>query len=472
MSSKKSVSVIKASCTISGQPINNENKIKVCAYARVSTEKDEQLNSLETQCSFYTSYISSNPEWELVNIYFDEGISGLNTKYRAGFNQMITDAIAGKIDLILTKSISRFARNTVDTLTTIRTLKNLGIAVYFEKENINTLDSKGEFVLTLMSSFAQEESKSISENVKWAIRKNFAEGKFAMPYSCFLGYKRGTEKFEMVIDKEQAKVVRMIYRLFFEGNSVKQIAKHLGNEKIPSPSGKDKWRGSSVISILRNEKYCGDALLQKKYVYDIFSKKSKKNKGELDQYFIKNSHPGIIKHETYEEAQLRLKTKYKTYNSKYLFSGLIQCDLCKRYYRANFLYYKCYKEPVFKWECSGKYHKVIRCKNIILYDEQLHSIMSFVFDTIIEKYKSVFEDINIILEKLIKNKRRLNSLKKKVLKNNLKYSKIEHKVFFRIIIYKIEIKENSVMIIHLIDNSSIEYEVKKWSYSKHKAKLE
>ena len=197
-------------------------KRKVAAYARVSTDSEEQLSSYEAQVDYYTRYIQSKSNWEFVEIYTDEGISATNTKRRDGFKRMIKDALDKKIDLIITKSVSRFARNTVDTLTTIRKLKEKGVEVYFEKENIYTLDSKGELLITLMSSLAQEESRSISENVTWGQRKRFADGKVSMPYKHFLGYEKGENGSPKLIEKE-AKIVRLIYRMFLEGKTISAI---------------------------------------------------------------------------------------------------------------------------------------------------------------------------------------------------------------------------------------------------------
>lgn len=237
-------------------------KKRVAAYARVSTDTEEQLTSYEAQVDYYTRYIQSKDEWNFVGIYTDEGISATSTKKREGFNRMIKDALDGHIDMIITKSVSRFARNTVDTLTTVRQLKEKGVEVYFEKENIYTLDSKGELLITIMSSLAQEESRSISENVTWGQRKRFADGKVSLPYKRFLGYKKGEDGLPKIVESE-AKIVRMIYILFLEGKTTCGIAKLLTESFIPTPSGKQKWQTSTVASILQNEKYKGDALLQK-----------------------------------------------------------------------------------------------------------------------------------------------------------------------------------------------------------------
>jgi DNA invertase Pin-like site-specific DNA recombinase len=236
---------------------------RVAAYARVSTDNDEQLTSYEAQVDYYTRHIKSNPAWDFINVYSDEGISATSTKKRDGFNRMIADALEGKIDLIITKSVSRFARNTVDTLTIVRQLKEKGVEVYFEKENIFTLDSKGELLITIMSSLAQEESRSISENVTWGHRKRFADGKLMLPYGRFLGYEKGEDGLPKIVEKE-AGVVRFIYKRFLEGKTIPGIARELTESRIPTPS-KRSLAANTVLSILQNEKYKGHAMLQKSF---------------------------------------------------------------------------------------------------------------------------------------------------------------------------------------------------------------
>lgn len=271
----------------------NVAKRRTAGYARVSTDSDEQFTSYEAQIDYYTQFIKKNPEWEFVRVYTDEGISGTNTKHRDGFNQMIEDALAGQIDLIVTKSVSRFARNTVDSLVTVRKLKEKGVEVFFEKENIYTLDSKGELLITIMSSLAQEESRSISENVTWGQRKRFSDGKVSLPYKQFLGYRKGADDLPEIVPEEAA-LVRRIYSMFMHGKTTCTIARQLTSEGIPTPAGKSKWQSSTVGSILTNEKYKGAALLQKKFTVDFLTKTMKKNEGEVPQYFIEHSHPAII----------------------------------------------------------------------------------------------------------------------------------------------------------------------------------
>lgn len=341
---------------------NTVRKRRVAAYARVSTDSSEQLTSYEAQVDFYTRHIKSNPDWEFVSVYTDEGISGTDTKGRVGFNQMIEDALAGKIDLILTKSISRFARNTVDSLTTIRKLKEQKIEVYFEKENIYTLDAKGEVMLTIMSSLAQEESRSISENVTWGIRKNMADGKITLAYKYFLGYEKGEDGLPKIVE-EEAKIVREIYQLFLESYTLRKIADTLTKRGVPTPRGKKVWSVSTVKSILTNEKYKGDALLQKTYTTDFLTKKVKKNDGEIPQYYIQNSHPAIIDPETFdlvqEEMQRRYPNRHKLHRAS-PFSAKLICEDCGGFYGRKVWHSNSkYKKSV--WFCNRKYDNATSC---------------------------------------------------------------------------------------------------------------
>ena len=318
-------------------PIASVQKRRVAAYARVSTDSDEQLTSYEAQVDYYTHYIKERPDWTFAGMYADEGISGTNTKRREGFNQMITDALAGKIDLIVTKSVSRFARNTVDSLTTVRKLKEKGVEVYFQKENIYTLDSKGELLITIMSSLAQEESRSISENVTWGCRKRFADGKVSMPYKNFLGYRKGGNG-EPEIVPEEAEVVRRIYRLFLEGQTPYGIKQILEAEHIPTPTGKQTWQPATILSILTNEKYKGDALLQKTFCTDFLTKKMKVNEGEVPQYYVENSHPAIIEPEVFDMAQdelARRKQAGRSHHGTSCFAGKLVCGCCGGLYGSK-----------------------------------------------------------------------------------------------------------------------------------------
>ena len=351
----RAVTVIPATISrFTANPINDQRKRRVAGYARVSTDNEEQLTSYEAQVDYYTNYIKGRDDWEFAGLYTDEGISATNTKKREGFNRMVADALAGKIDLIVTKSVSRFARNTVDSLTTVRNLKEKGIEVYFEKENIWTLDSKGELLITIMSSLAQEESRSISENVTWGQRKRFSDGKVCVPYSRFLGYDKG-EDGVLKINEEEAVTVRLIYRMFLDGYSPYAIAKHLTTEGILSPGGKKKWNRNSIKSILSNEKYKGDALLQKSYTVDFLTKKKKINEGEIPQYYVENAHEAIIEPVVFEMVQQELSRRRSGANRHSgigPFSSRIKCGECGSWYGSKV------------WHSNSKYRRTIyQCNN-------------------------------------------------------------------------------------------------------------
>ena len=364
MSQQFNVTVIPASLDISSISHGHirKKKKKVAAYARVSTDDEEQQTSYRNQTSYYTEYIQSNPDWEFVKVYTDEGVTGTNTKKREGFKAMVADALTGKIDLIITKSVSRFARNTVDSLMTIRTLKEHGIEVYFEKENIYTLDSKGEFLITIMSSIAQEESRSISENVTWGKRKGFKDGKVSLAYKRFLGLKKG-EDGRPAVDQEQAQTVRKIFRLFLLGCAPLAIATHLTEEEIPTPTGKSKWSAQVIMSILSNEKYKGDAILQKTFTVDYLTHETKVNEGEVPQYYVKNSHEAIIDPDIFDIVQYELKfwrenSRFMT--SKYPFSSKLRCATCGEYFVSRVLHTKSkYEKRV--WQCKSRSTKGKAC---------------------------------------------------------------------------------------------------------------
>lgn len=275
---------------------------RAAAYARVSTAHEEQLTSYAEQIGYYTNYIKERSDLEFAGVYTDEGITGTSTKHREGFKRMIADALAGKIDLIIAKSVSRFARNTIDSLTTIRLLKEHNVECYFEKENIHTFDSRGELLLTIMAAIAQEESRSVSQNCTWGQRKRFSDGKVTVPFKRFLGYDRSKDG-SLVVNEEQAATVRRIYDEFLQGSTPYAIAKGLTEDGIPTPGGKEIWSKNVVKSILTNEKYKGDALLQKVFTVDYLTKVKKKNEGELAQYYVEGSHEAIIPPETWEKVQ-------------------------------------------------------------------------------------------------------------------------------------------------------------------------
>ncbi|MCR4586590.1 MAG: recombinase family protein [Lachnospiraceae bacterium] len=344
------------------KPINKVKKRRVAGYARVSTDSDEQATSYEAQMEYYTNYIAARPDWEFAGMYSDEGISATNTTKRDGFKQMVKDAMRGKIDLILTKSVSRFARNTVDSLTTVRKLKDKGVEIYFEKENIWTLDAKGELLITIMSSLAQEESRSISENVKWGVRKRFSDGQVSVSFTRFLGYDRG-ENGEFVINEKQAVIVRYIYKRYLEGASTIMIAKELSQKGIKTVTGKDEWDPSTISSILTNEKYKGDALCQKCYIKDFLSHKPVKNNGEVPQYYVENHHEAIITPEQFALVQDEMKWRkgQKKYNANHTMGARIVCGACGENFGPKIWHSNDkYRRVVF--QCNGKNFRKNKCQ--------------------------------------------------------------------------------------------------------------
>lgn len=382
-------------------PINSRTKRKVAAYARVSTDMEEQLTSYEAQVDYYTSYIKSREDWEFVNVYTDEGITGTSTKHREGFKQMVRDALDGKIDLIITKSVSRFARNTVDSLTTIRQLKENGTECYFEKENIWTFDGKGELLLTIMSSIAQEEARSISENCTWGQRKRFADGKVSIPFKSVLGYDRGADG-NLVINQEQAKLVRRIYGMFLQGQSAYAIARILNDENISTPTGRGKWYMSTVKSILTNEKYKGDALLQKTYTEDFLTKKKKINKGEVQQYYVKNNHEAIIEPEVFDMVQKLMgqtKSGKNRQSSVSIFSSKIRCGECGSWYGSK-VWHSNDKYRRVVWQCNHKFDNEKKCRTPHLDEEKIKQVFVSAMNKLITSKEQILSDFEIIKEKL------------------------------------------------------------------------
>ena len=289
----------------SGAGQEEKPKLRVAAYCRVSTDSDEQATSYEAQVEHYTEYIQKNPDWVLAGIYADDGISGTNTKKRTEFNRMIVACMDGEIDMVITKSISRFARNTLDCLKYIRQLKDRSIPVYFEKESINTMDAKGEVLITIMASLAQQESQSLSQNVKLGLQFRYQNGQVQVNHNRFLGYTKDAEG-NLVIDPEQAEVVKRIYREYLDGYSMDKIAAGLEADGILTVAGKTKWHTSTINKILRNEKYIGDALLQKTYTTDFLSKTRVKNNGLVPQYYVEGNHEAIIPREVFLKVQEEL----------------------------------------------------------------------------------------------------------------------------------------------------------------------
>ena len=396
--------VTKIPATISkytATPINSRKKRKVAGYARVSTDHEDQITSYEAQVDYYTNYIKSRPDWEFVSIYTDEGISATNTKKREGFKRMIADAKAGCIDLIITKSVSRFARNTVDSLTTIRELKDMGIEVYFEKENIWTLDSKGELLISIISSIAQEESRSISENVTWGQRKRFADGKVSFPYSRVLGLDKGTDG-QIVIDEEQAETVRLIFKLFLEGMSPYAVAKELTERGIKTSTGKDKWNQATIRRMLSQEKYKGDALLQKEFTIDYLQHKMVKNEGQVPQYYVEGNHEAIISPEVFDMVQAELERRKRSTGSRYsgvsIFSNKVKCGDCGGWYGSKV------------WHSNDKYRRIIyrcnhkygdeKCKTPHITEDEIKALFVKAFNELLSEKEEILSNLRLIREML------------------------------------------------------------------------
>ena len=356
------VRVIPATKTQGAIYSTHDGKKRVAAYCRVSTDSEEQLNSYEAQKSYYTQKIADSPDWEMAGIYADEGISGTSMKKRTEFKKMITACKRGHIDLIITKSLSRFARNTVDCLETVRLLKANGIGVYFEKENINTLTESSEFLITLFSGFAQAESESLSKNVAWGWRKSAEAGNVYFQYKRMLGYRKGTDGQPEIVP-EEAKIIRRIYRRYLAGCSLGQIKQELEQDNIPTAQKVERWSSAVIHNILTNEKYMGDALLQKTYITDCITKKVKKNMGERPMYYVENNHPAIVSREMFDRVQKEMtrrsskrkvlqksgKTELGKYSGKYALTELLVCGECGSPYKR------------VTWARNGKKRIVWRC---------------------------------------------------------------------------------------------------------------
>lgn len=356
--------------------------------------------------TYYTSCINDNPKYEMAGIYADEGISGTNTKKREQFKKMIQDCEAGKIDLVVTKSISRFARNTQDCLEYSRKLKDLGIGIYFEKENINTLEATGELLFTILSSLAQDESRSTSENTKWGIRNKFKRGILHLNTNRFMGYDKDKNG-NLVINKKQAAIVKRIFNEYINGSNPDVIAKRLNEEEIKGCLGEPKWQVSTIMGMLQNEKYKGEALLQKTYTVDFLTKKTVKNKGQIEQIRVKDNHEAIVDPELWEAVQLEIKRR-KDYMDKYglrmmgrytdeqPFSCKVICGTCGGIYYRRTWTRSNGKHIV--WQCEERYRVkgVIGCSNVNLHEEDLEKAFVMAWNSIIEnkeKYMKKWSDL-------------------------------------------------------------------------------
>ena len=363
MAIAQNITVIPARRTIGTQKAKEDTqKTRVAAYCRVSTEYEEQESSYEMQVQHYTSYIQGNPDWEFAGVYADDGISGTNTAKREAFNRMIDDCKAGKIDMILTKSISRFSRNTVDCLKYTRELKTLNISVFFEKENINTLDSKGEVLMTIMAALAQQESESISANVRLGIQFRNQQGKVRVNHNRFLGYTKD-EDGKLIIVPEEAEIVRRIYAEYMDGKTFLQIRRGLEKDGVKNGAGNAKWWESNIRQILTNEKYIGDALLQKTYTVSILEKKRSQNDGNLPKYYVEGCHEAIIDKDVFLRVQAEIARrsnlitdgKKRVYSGKYALSGIVICGHCGDVFRRIKWNNRGVKSTV--WRCASRVEK-------------------------------------------------------------------------------------------------------------------
>ena len=382
MALAQNITVIPARRTIGTQkPAEKVQKTRVAAYCRVSTEFEEQESSYEVQVEHYTAYIKSNPEWELVEVYADDGISATNTAKREAFNRMIQDCRDGKIDLILTKSISRFSRNTVDCLKYTRELKGMNIAVFFEKENINTLDAKGEVLMTIMAALAQQESESLSANVRLGIQFRNQQGKVQVNHNRFLGYTKD-EDGKLIIVPEEAGIVRRIYAEYMDGSSFLQIKRSLEADGILNGAGNAKWYESNIKQILTNEKYSGDALLQKTYTVNTLEKKRVANNGLAPKYYVEGSHEAIIDKDVFLRVQAEIVRraniltdgKKRVYSSRYALSSIVFCGHCGDIFRRVKWNNRGCKSTV--WRCVSRVLKKssgIDCPARTIREEELHA---------------------------------------------------------------------------------------------------
>ena len=322
---------------------NQVRKKNVCAYARVSTLKDVAHLSFDTQVQTYTKMIMERSDWNFIGVFADEGKSGTNMSKRTQFQTMIGMAKSGLIDLIITKSISRFSRNVVDTITILQNLKQAKVEVWFENENISSFDPKIEFVISVLSGMAEEEARNVSENVKWNVRKRFSEGKFYIVAKGFLGYKYDEDR-NLVIDEDEAAVVRKIYEMYTTGIGVSEIIRHLNSNNIKTTYNKGKWYGNAIYNILKNEKYTGNALLQKT-VRPSFKAKLKVKNETLPMYYVENSHPPIVTQEQFNKAQEIRKAQIEKfhhitsekidkdmYNQHTKYAGMLKCPYCGKSY--------------------------------------------------------------------------------------------------------------------------------------------
>ena len=388
-----------------------KRNLRVAAYCRVSTGDEEQLTSYENQKAFYTEKIMKNPEWTMVDIFADEGITGTSTCRRKDFLRMIRQCRQGKIDMILAKSVSRFARNTLDTISYTRELRSLGIAVIFEEQNINSIYPESEFLIALHAAFAQSESESISANVRWGKRQSIKDGKVTFQYKTLLGYEKGPDGNPVIIP-EEAETVRQIFEWYLAGKSVRDIRLALVAGGFRNAVGTTDWTTSNLRSILTNEKYCGDALLQKTFVKDCISKKSIPNTGQLAKVLIQNNHEAIISHEIFDAVQLELArrraqdgrsrksapTGRGKFSGKYALSGLLFCAECGTAYRR--VVWTQHGEKRAVWRCTSRldYGKKYCLNSPTLDEEPLQQAILNAINSVMSDHSTLAEQLRDTME--------------------------------------------------------------------------
>ena len=393
----RKIKIIPPKANMNTEKKKKVKKINVAAYCRVSTAQEDQETSYEAQVAYFTKLITENPSWQLAGIYADDGISGTDMKKRDNFNAMMERCLQkdGNIDLILTKSISRFARNTVDCLSCIRKLKERNIAIYFEKEHINTLESTGELLITILSSQAQEESRNISENVKWGLKRKYEKGE--MLVRRMFGYQKGIDG-QLHIIPEEAEVVRLIYGKYLEGESLNSIAQLLKEKGIKTIRGNTEWNVNSIRTILINEKYIGDAMAQKTFTTDYLTKTRKENQGELQKYYVENAHEAIIPREVFYKVQEELHQRANIYkksskqeteskakhSGKYALSKITICKECGCEYRRQI--WSKYGEKKAVWRCENRLRNGTRyCKDSPTIEESvLHRAVLYAINQVLE----------------------------------------------------------------------------------------
>ena len=424
-------------------------KLRVAAYCRVSTDSDEQATSYDAQVEHYTELIQKNPEWEFAGIYADDGISGTNAKKREDFNRMIDDCEAGNIDMIITKSISRFARNTLDCLKYIRKLKEKNIPIFFEKESINIMDAKGEVLITIMDSLAQQESQSLSQNVKLGLQLRYQSGQVQVNHNHFLGYTKDADG-NLIIDPAQAEVVKRIYREYLEGYSMDRIAKGLEADGILTGAGKTKWLTSTINKILRNEKYIGDALLQKTYTTDFLNKTRVKNNGIVPQYYVEGNHEAIIPKDIFlrvQEALVRrrvVKTsangKKRSYSCNHCFAQIVICGECGEMFRRIPWNNRGCKSIV--WRCISRLEPTVQeCHARTVNETVLENVVVQAIDTLLGEKSTCQAQLQQNIAKVIRSAQQntadgideqLMELQKELLKkanNKEAYDEIADEIF-------------------------------------------